>query len=507
MNISNWIEKWAVTRPEKTAIRFEGSEISYPEFNRQIKASARMLKNGLGVQPGDRVAYLGQNHLQTLALVFACARLGAIFIPLNWRLTPEEHLHMLKDSGAGVLFVDEPYLEQCEELGRNLPACTFVVVDGEAKAEWPVLADLLADAGGDDYYPDIDMDAALLIIYTSGTTGKPKGAVLKQEAIQYNAFNSNILHDMNSEDVILTFLPLFHVGGMNNQTTAGLYAGATIILHRAFDARQVLDSLVQEQPTLTIILPANMPSLRDLPDWEDADLSSLRSVLTGSTTIVDDMTRYWHGRGIPLMQMYGASETCPIAIHQMAGNAFATEGSIGFPAMHCEIRVIDEQGNNCDTDVPGEILVRGKNVMSHYWNNEEATASTLVDGWFHTGDIAYVDEGGCYHFVDRKKEVIISGGENIYPAEVENVLMNHPDIVEVAVVGRRDPRWGESPVAVIGGRESCKLDKDQILEWLQDKLGKYKHPRDILFVDELPRNAMRKVEKNAVRDMVNTSLP
>jgi len=312
-----------------------------------------------------------------------------------------------------------------------------------------------------------------------------------------------IMHDMSSQDLILTVLPLFHVGGLNNQTLPGFYCGATVILQRVFDPRQVLDAIALEKSTLAIVLPAHMPLLLGLEDWEKADLSSLRAVLTGSTTIPDEMTRYWHGKGIPLLQVYGASETSPIAIHQSIGNAFATEGSIGFPAMHCEARIVDDLGEDCAVGEPGEILIRGKNVMSGYWNNPEATESNLVDGWFRSGDIGTIDGSGCYHFVDRKKDVIISGSENIYPAEIENVLMDHPEIREVAVVGRADARWGEVPVAVIAAVENSDLDKAQVLGWLSGKLGKYKHPRDVLFVDALPRNEMRKVLKNVVRDMVN----
>jgi len=503
VNISHWIENWAVATPEKVAIRFEGREITYPQFDSEIKASARMLKNTLGLQPGDRIAYLGQNHPQILVFVFACARLGAIFVPLNWRLAPAEHLYMLRDSGAKVLFVDEPFHEQCEAVREALPDCRYIAVDGQDIDGCSSLGNLLPGAEGDDHNPGIGPEQSLLIIYTSGTTGFPKGAVLSQEAIQYNAFHSVLMHDMTSEDLILTVLPLFHVGGLNNQTAPAFYSGATVILHRVFDPRQVLQAIANEGVTITIALPAHMPALRSLPDWERSDFSGLRSVLTGSTTIPDEMTRYWHGKGIPLLQVYGASETSPIAIHQSMGNAFATEGSIGFAAMHCEVRIVNDSGEDCAFDEPGEILVRGKNVMSHYWNNPEATKSNLVDGWFHTGDIATVDRTGCYHFVDRKKDVIISGSENIYPAEVENILMDHEEILEVAVVGRKDDRWGEVPVAVMAIAENSSLDKDQVLAWLKGRLGKYKHPRDVLIVDELPRNEMRKVLKNAVRDMVN----
>jgi fatty-acyl-CoA synthase len=504
MNIAHWIENWAVATPEKIAIRFEGADISYPEFNEQIKASARMLRNELGVRPGDRVAYLGQNHPRIFELVFACARLGAIFVPLNWRFAPREHVYMLKDSGASLLFVDQPYREQCEELREKLPDCRFIAVHGDASPGWLTLADLLEATEGDDHYPDVDLDQPVLIVYTSGTTGFPKGAVLTQEAIQYNAFNSIVMHDMTSADRILTVLPLFHVGGLNNQSTPGFYAGATVILHRKFDPEQILNSIVHEKVTLTIVLPAHMPPLRAQPGWEDADFSSLRGVLTGSTTIPENLIRYWHGKDIPLIQVYGATETCPIAIHQSISNAFATEGSIGFPAMHCEARIVDTQGDDCAADEPGEIVIRGKNVMTHYWKDDERTTKYLIDGWFYSGDIGYVDKTGCYYFLDRNKDVIISGSENIYPAEIENVLIDHPDILEVAVVGREDDRWGQVPVAVIAAKKNRDLNKNQVLDWLDGKLGKYKHPKDVLFVDALPRNEMRKVIKTDLRDMINS---
>ena len=504
MNIADWIERWAKATPDKIAIRFEGQEISYCEFDVLIKENACMFKRKLGVKPGDRIAYLGQNDPKMLILLFACARLGLIFVPLNWRLTSAEHLYMLKDSGPSILLVDEPYTEQCEGLQNDLPDCQFISVQDDNRPGWLMLSDLLQETEEDTLFPNIDLGTPILIIYTSGTTGFPKGAVLTQEAIQYNAFNSIIMNDMSNQDLILTILPLFHVGGLNVQSTAGFYVGATVLIHKVFDAEQVLHAIVNDRSNLAVILPAHMPLLQALPDWDTADFSSLRSVITGSTIIPDVMTAFWHQRGVPLIQSYGCSETCPIAIHQTAGNAFQTEGTIGFPAMHCDIRIIDNNGNDCAVDIPGEILVRGKNVMTHYWNNEKATANALVDGWFHSGDIAYVDGIGCYHFVDRKKDVIISGGENIYPAEVENVLMNHPGIVEVAIVGRDDPRWGEISVAVIVNKKGHDLNKETVLEWLEDKLGRYKHPRDILFVEALPRNEMRKVLKPALREMIKT---
>ncbi|MCC7413910.1 MAG: AMP-binding protein [Gammaproteobacteria bacterium] len=502
MNIANWIEKWAVSTPAQIAIRFEDTAISYPELDARIKANACALRGELGIRPGDRIAYLGQNDPQMLVLLFACARLGAIFLPLNWRLAPLEHARILADSGASVLFVDEPYIEQCETLRGELGDRVLVAVRGEPGRGWRTLAGLLRQAGGDDGHPDIGLDSPLLLVYTSGTTGFPKGAVLTQEALWCNAINSTVMHDLASTDIVLTFLPLFHVGGLNNQTMPAFHAGATVILHRVFDPQRVLSGLVHERATLTIVLPAHMPLLRALPGWEAADFSSLRGVLTGSTKIPDEMVKYWHGRGIPLLQMYGATETGPIAIHQRISNAFQTAGTIGYPALHCEVRVADDAGRDCAAGEPGEILVRGRGVMACYWNNDVATRASVQDGWFHTGDIGYVDDKGCYHFVDRKKDVIISGGENIYPAEIENLLMSHPAILEVAIVGREDPRWGEIPVAVVVSKDACSLGGEDVLGWLNGKLGRFKHPRDVVFVESLPRNEMRKVMKDVLRDMV-----
>jgi fatty-acyl-CoA synthase len=501
MNIADWIAYWARATPDKAALHFEGRTFSYREFDETVRRSARMLRNELGIAPGDRVAYLGQNHAQALAFVFACARLGAIFVPLNWRLAPPEHRHMLRDCGAAVLIVDAPYYAQCEPLRSELPDCLCVALGEGAGAAWPKLGDLLANAQGEDQHPAIGIDRPLLIVYTSGTTGFPKGAVLTQEAVQVNALNSVLLHGMTAEDRILSMLPLFHVGGLNIQTTTAFYVGATVILQRSFEPQKVLDALIEERPTLTIFLPAQMPALRALPGWEQAQFR-LRAVLTGSCSIPDDMVRYWHGRGIPLLNMYGATETAPIAIHQSLGNAAATAGTVGFPAMHCEARVVDPAGLDCPAGVAGEILVRGRNVMAGYWNNPAASAAVLDDGWLRTGDIGVADEHGCYRIIDRKKNMIISGGENIYPAELENVLAGHPDILEAAVVGRPDPQWGEVPVAVVVTRENHSLDKREVLAWFDGKLGRYKHPKDVLFVDALPRNEMRKVVSHVLRDMV-----
>jgi len=501
MTVANWVEKWALICPEKTAIRYEGEDISYRDFSDRINNTAAMLEHSAGLKRGDRVVYLGQNHPVMLYLLFACARRGMIFVPLNWRLAPSEHLHMLENCGAAALVVDEPYQARCAPLREKLPGCLFIAKDGQAGPGWQSLDRMLAESKGQDSLPSVDLAAPLLLVFTSGTTGYPKGAVLSHAALETNALNSIHMHDMTFEDVILTILPMFHVGGLNIQTTAAFSVGATVVLHRNFDAEATLDAISHDQPSLTILLPAHMRPLQEHPAWEKTDFSSLRSVSTGSCVVPDAMTALWHGLKIPLLQVYGSSETSPIAIHQRAEDAFDTEGSIGFPAKHCAVRIIDEEGCDCPGEQAGEILIRGQNIISRYWNDPEGTEKALKEGWFHTGDVGYRDSRGCYYFVDRKKDMIISGGENIYPAELEMVMGHHPDILEVAVVGRPDARWGEVVVAFIVPRPDCILSAEAILDWLGDRLGRYKHPRDFHFIDEMPRNEMRKIQKHVLRDM------
>lgn len=501
MTLASWVEKWALVCPDKVAIQYEGETIRYGEFHQKIRDTAAMLHDSLGVRHGDRVAFLGQNHPRIFYLLFACARIGAIFVPLNWRLTPAEHFHMLSDSGATVFFVEEAYQDQCEAMLQKLPSCKFVTIGGADKPGWTGLRSVLRKSHGHDPLPRIDLKDPVLIIFTSGTTGFPKGAVLTQGALEANVLNSIHMHDMTHDDVILTILPMFHVGGLNIQTTAAFCVGATVLLHQNFDTGATIRAINQDRPSLMIMLPAHMKPLQDHPAWSTVDFSCLRSVTTGSCVVPEAMTSFWHSLKIPLIQVYGSSETCPIAIHQTAQNAFSTEGTIGFPAKHCEVRIVDEEDRDCAVDEPGEILIKGQNIMAYYWNNEEATKKALKDGWFYTGDIGYRDAGGCYHFVDRKKDMIISGGENIYPAELETVLAGHEDIEEAAVVGRPDDRWGEVAVAFITLHNGHMLSERDLSQWLGDRLGRYKHPRAVYFLEELPRNEMRKVLKDELRRM------
>ena len=507
MNVSSWIERHADFAPDKIAIDFEGQKISYADLEQRIQRVAAALSNELAVARGDRVGFLGYNSPDMLILVFACARIGAILVPLNWRLAAPEHNFILQDAGIKLLIVEPSFKEGIDKIRAEHPHCCFVLQD-KACEGWLSYQDVLAasDIGLADNV-DIDYQQPLLIVYTSGTTGRPKGAVLRQQAILYNALNSLHMHDMNSSDHVLTVLPLFHVGGLNIQTLPALYAGASVTLHARFDPTAFLNALASAKPTLTVLVPATLRALIQHPDWLCTDLSCLRCVTTGSSIVPINLIEPFHEKSIPVMQVYGLTETAPIAIYQRREDAERTLGSTGKPALHCQIRVVDNDGLDVATGQSGEILIRGNNVLSEYWNNPEATQDALRDSWFYSGDIGHQDQQGNFFIDDRKKDVVVSGGENIYPAELEMIIHELQGVNDAVVVARADEQWGEVPVAVIERKADSGLTEHDIYAAFEGKLARYKRPREVLFVEQLPRNAMGKVLKYEVRDWVNTKSP
>ena len=504
MDLSGWIDRHAALTPERTAIRFPGRDLSYRALAESVhRLAAAMATSGL--KRGYCVAYLGVNSPEMLALLFACARLGALFMPLNWRLAGPEHRQMLEHCPPSLLFVEPQFVAQIDAFKSALGRVTAVSFE-QTQPGWVGYADFLARAAGNaPHDPDLDPATPLLICYTSGSTGKPKGVLLSQDALVWNAANCIDMHELVPEDRILTTLPLFHVGGLNNLTTPALKAGCTVVLHPKFDVDACFDAIERERITLTVLVPAQMDMMMASPRWESADFSSLRMITTGSTIVPARIIAAVHARGVPLVQIYGSTETCPIAVCLKAADARRKAGSTGKPAAHCEMRIVDDLGHDAAPGATGEILVRGPNLMSGYWKAPQESAAALIDGWFHSGDMGHLDADG-YLFVDgRKKEMIISGGENIYPAEIENVLAECKDIAEASVIGRPDERWGEVVVAVVAPRSGRTLTPAAVLQLLEGRIARYKHPKEVVFVGELPKTALGKIRKEDVRQMVARS--
>ncbi len=442
---------------------FEGIDLSYASLWRKIDQASRLLD----VARGDRVAWLGYNSPDMLVLLFALARRGAILVPLNWRLTAAEHRAILENCAPRWLFCGSEFEAQAGNLG--VPPGSFTTANAPR-------------------FEGSDTDDAL-IVYTSGTTGRPKGAVLTQSALLWNAYNAIHAHDLGQQDHVLTALPMFHVGGLNNQTLPALVAGATVTLHRRFEPGQWLKDVAARRPTVSLLVPATMQAVISHPDWAKTDLSSLKMMNAGSMVIPDALLRAFHERGIPVGQIYGCTETAPIATVLLKEDAIRKQGSAGKAAPHCEVKLVE-----------GEIWVRGPNVMRGYWNDPAGTAAALTpEGWFRTGDLARIDDEGYYWIMGRSKDVIISGGENIYPAELENVLADCPAVAEAAVIGVDDPKWGEAAVACVVLREGSALPESDIRKLFHERLARYKHPRRVVFVDSLPKNAMGKVQKHLLK--------
>jgi fatty-acyl-CoA synthase len=451
------LERWAARSPSKVALHFEGRDTTYAELAAQVERTA----NELDVKKGERVAWLGYNHPQMIVLLFALARVGGMLVPLNCRLTAAEHRQILADCSPKRIFSDADFAKTAAKL--------------ETKAGAP-------SANPDD----------LLIVYTSGTTGEPKGAVLTQAALAWNARNSFHAHALSASDHVLTSLPMFHVGGLNIQTLPALLAGATVTLHKRFDAGAWLADVAKRRPSLSLLVPAAMQAVISHPAWATTDLSSLRLLNTGSMVVPLSLIRAFHDRGIPVGQIYGATETAPIATALLREDAMQKAGSAGKPVPHCEVKLVED-----------EIWIRGPAVMRGYWQDNSGLTG---DAWFRSGDLARIDEDGFYWVVGRSKDVLISGGENIHPAELENVLADCPDIADAAVVGIKDAKWGEAACAVVVRKPGTALLESDVEKLFEGRLARYKHPRRVLFLEALPKNAMGKVQKAELRRLVDAKL-
>ncbi len=493
MDLCSLIERNAAFTPNKPAVIFGSEPLTYAAFATRIAQTARALKAEFGVERGDRIAILSLNRPDYLVLLYACARLGAILVPLNWRLAVAEQIFILSDAGVKVLLLEQAFADVLPALEQKLPDTNAIGVDF-SPIRGPDFDALLLGARGNGRNPHTDLSCPLLIVYTSGTTGRPKGAVLRQEALLWNGVMSQHMHGLTSDDHVLTVLPFFHVGGLNIQTTPALHHGATVTIHPRFTPDTTLQAFAEEKPTLTVLVPATLQAVTDHPAWMSTDLSSLKAVTTGSAIVPPHLIERFVARGVPVLQVYGSTETCPIAIYTRLGADLSREGSTGLAGLCCEATIVDDAGNEQPAGTPGEITVRGPNVFDQYWRNESATREALRDGWYRTGDIGLRDTDGYFWVHDRMKNMIISGGENIYPAELERVLLEHPDVSECGVIGRPDPRWDEVPVAYVIRRAGSAIDRDGLKAHVQLQLARFKVPREIIFVEELPRTALGKVQ-------------
>jgi fatty-acyl-CoA synthase len=503
MDLSHVIDRNAAFAPNRPAIRFAGGVLSYGELAQAIARTARGLA-ALGVGRGTAIGILSANHPAYLVLLYACARLGAVLVPVNWRLAVPEQLYILRDAAVEALVLARSEAAIVAPLAALSPRTRCIGLDFLPAAGTTFAA--LQEDGGAQQREQGDLSLPLLIVYTSGTTGRPKGAVLRQEALVWNGLMSQHMHDMTTADHVLTVLPMFHVGGLNIQTTPALQLGASVSMHARFTPDATLRAIAGDRPTLAVLVPATIQALIEHPGWPATDLTSLRAVTTGSTQVPQRLVDAFVDRGVPVLQIYGATETCPIAVYTRLAGDWRRPGSCGLPGVACEAKVVDAAGRETRPGEPGEVVVRGGNVFTHYRGQEQETDAALREGWYYSGDIATRDGDGHFFIHDRKRNVIISGGENVYPAEVERVLLQHPAVAAAAVIGTPDDRWQEVPVACLVLRPGAAPAAAEIEAFCLAELARYKVPRHYHFLEALPLNALGKVQHFRLKELMAEGL-
>lgn len=500
MVIGDWLGHREQLSPDKVAlVDLAGGErrlVTYRAWNRAANRTAALLRARLGVRKGDRVAVLAHNCAEYLDIWFACGKLGAILQNLNWRLTPPELAALIADAQPRALVYGPDFAAQAEALRSQAPGVRFVAL-GPALAHPADTPFAERDALPDAPPPPVDVgwNDAWVICYTGGTTGLPKGALLTHRAITWNAINTNTSWGLAPDDVAILNAPLFHTGGLNVFTAPLVHIGGTSIVCRGFDCDQVYDLVRDAGVTLFFGVPTMFIALQQHARWPEADWSRLKLVISGGAPCpLPVFERFWE-RGVDFKTGYGLTEAGPNTFWLPRADVRRKPGAVGFPLMHIDTRIVAPDGRECAADEPGELLIRGPHVCAGYWNRPDDTASAIVNGWLHTGDLARRDAEGCHWIVGRLKDVIISGGENIYPAEVENVLAAHPAVAEAALIGVPDAAWGEVGRAVVVARPGSALAEDELLAFCRERLARYKIPKRVVLAPELPRTGAGKVDK------------
>ncbi len=499
----DWIAYHARVDPQKLAQVdvHSGRRWTYGQMHDRVERCALFLKQGCGIGRGDRVAVLAPNTTDTFEVQFACQRLGAIFLPLNWRLTVFELEYIIGDATPDVLVYDRSFADQAAEVAKRCNTRVTVEIDGDDRET--AYEKGLAAATGTLAPVALTHGDIWTIMYTSGTTGHPKGAIITYGMTFWNAVNMGMAHLVGPETVGVTVLPLFHTGGLNLYANPCFHCGGTSYVVRAFDPALCLKLIGDPSYGVTHFfgVPANYQFMMQHPDFDTTDLSRLKIAGIGGAPAAHAILEKWTGRGVAMPQGYGMTETSPSAMSLAAKDAATKLGSAGKPLLHTEMRLVDENGVDITTpDTVGEIWVRGPHITPGYWNNPEANARSFTDGWLHTGDAATVDADGFWTIVDRWKDMYISGGENVYPAEVENVIYQIDGITEAAVIGVPDDKWGEVGKAIIVPKAGANITAERVIDHCTERLAKFKVPKYVDFIEALPRNATGKVLKRDLRD-------
>lgn len=494
----DWFAKWALYSPEKVAVKeFETQRtLTFGALNAFANRLARHLAEDHKLEKGDRIAVIAENCIEYIILFAAAQKGGFILVPLNYRLTSSEIDYLLKNATPKLILWEEKFADHIKAAPafENIPFRFKIDVIAGLCAKPPRASDVFETVKCDE-------DDPVFILYTSGTTGFPKGAIYSHKMLFWNSINTAMSLIVNQESRSVNCMPPFHTGGWNVLVTPFLHHGAYTCMVKKFDPETVLQLIEKEGCTIFMGVPTMLKMMADLPDFEQADFSKLLYIIVGGEPLPIPLIEKWHAKGVPVRQGYGMTEVGPnlTSLHQ--SDAVRKKGSIGRPNFYVQIKITDEKGQPCAPNQPGELLLRGPMVTPGYWENKEATEKNLTGDWFHTGDMVREDEEGYLYVVDRIKNMYISGGENVYPAEIERIISSHPDVSEVAVVGIPDEKWGESGRAFVVKKSQTGLSESALIEFCKQHLAKFKVPKSVVFLEALPKNDTGKINKMQLKKM------
>ena len=516
VNIGSFLHRRAALHPQRLAY-VDGNIADGPDSRvtfGELEARVNRLANAFvdaGIKKGERVGLLVMNSIEFIESYFALATVGAVIVPLNWRLVPDELEFILKDSGTQRLIYGEEFLESVAELharGDKTDLSHYLQVPGKEEiAHFAEDYRAFRDSGDTAKVPAYGAfnDDMVYIMYTSGTTGLPKGVVHTHSTCLWALLTIDATGDYHDGDVFLMPLPMFHVGALT-PITLNIFVGTTSVVMRSFDPARAWQLLGEEKVTTGLLVPAMLSFMLQTKAPDPSTYSQLRWLMTGAAPVAVSLIKAFDELGVRLLEIYGLTETCGPTCLMDAEHALTKVGSTGRAFYFTDVKITDDQGAEVERGVAGEVSVRGAHVMREYWNRPVATAEMLIDGWLRTGDVAMMDEDGYVYIQDRIKDMIISGGENVYPAELENVLMTHPQIAEAAVIGQESAKWGESPFAIVV-RTDDSLTEAEVVNYCAGKLAAFKRPQAAAFIDVIPRNPSGKILKRVLREQFNDAAP
>lgn len=500
---TDWLNKWATYTPNRMFLREHQRNIlwSYYDFNNRTNALAAHLIDQYKIKKGDRIAIYSKNKSEHVILFLACIKIGALLVPLNFRLMPRELDILINDADPKLFFYDEEFADHIPKLSalnkievvNTLDEITKFLLEDNIKSEF-ILNNIFTE------------DDPVMILYTAGTTGLSKGVIITHKMLFWNSINTGLRLDLHSSDHTQSFAPFFHTGGWNVLFTPFLHHGASHTLLTQFDADLILQLMEKEKATILFGVPTMLQMMADSPYFEKVDLSSVRYAIVGGAPMPIPLINIWHKKGVYIRQGFGLTEVGPNCFSLHQDDAIRKKGSIGFPNFYIDAKIMRDDKTECSINEVGELWLNSPVVTPGYWKKEKETTEAITNGWFHTGDLVKQDEESYFYVVDRKKNMYISGGENVFPAEIESFLYTNEKIKEVAVIGVDDEKWGEVGKAYIVLKDDSSADENEIIEFCKGNLAKYKIPKHIEFLSDLPKSEAGKIDKKKLLQMHKDSL-